>query len=72
MGSSTGAYMAGKLGRQFVGYDTNWVYVEFSDLRVAQAPMPTGPMDGDLSFHQSELRLKWQEDLLEGEEAWKS
>ena len=66
MGSGTGAYVARKLGRQFVGYDINRDYVDLSALRVAQAPMAMEEVGEDLGFRQQELLLRWQEG------AWKS
>jgi adenine-specific DNA-methyltransferase len=65
MGSGTGAYVARKLGRQFVGYDINRDYVELSAQRVAQAPMVMGELAEEVagSFRQQELLLKWQETI---------
>ena len=66
MGSGTGAYVARKLGRRFVGYDINRDYVELSALRVAQAPMEMGALQENISgpFRQMELMLKWQERVV--------
>ncbi|MDO8751709.1 MAG: site-specific DNA-methyltransferase [Dehalococcoidia bacterium] len=73
MGSGTGAYVARKLGRRFVGYDINRDYVDLSALRVAQAPMEMEPVVEGLGFRQMELMFKWQDkNLMEGEETWKS
>jgi DNA modification methylase len=65
MGSGTGAYVARKLGRQFVGYDINRDYVELSAQRIAQAPMEMGEVAEEVigSFRQQELLLKWQESV---------
>ena len=68
MGSGTGAYVARKLGRQFVGYDINRDYVDLSAQRVAQAPMAMEPVAEGLGFRQAELLFKWQEPVaVEGE-----
>jgi DNA modification methylase len=65
MGSGTGAYVARKLGRQFVGYDINRDYVELSAQRVAQATLALEALDEEIagSFRQQELLLKWQETI---------
>jgi DNA modification methylase len=60
VGSGTGAYVARKLGRQFVGYDINRDYVELSARRLAQAPLEMEPVAEGLGFRQEELLLKWQ------------
>jgi DNA modification methylase len=61
-GSGTGAAVARKLGRRFVGYDINREYVELAARRVAQMPLGMEEVAEDVaaSFRQLELLLKWQ------------
>ncbi len=61
LGSGTGAYVARKLGRQFVGYDINRDYVDLAALRLAQAPLAMGPVAEEVAgaFRQGQLLEKW-------------
>ena len=60
-GSGTGAAVARKLGRRFVGYDINRDYVDLAARRVAQMPFELGDVEESISgFRQLEFAERWE------------
>jgi DNA modification methylase len=68
VGTGSSAWATKTLGRQFVGFDIDLVYLRIAQRRVAQAVMDLGPIGEAIDASQLALEEKW----VEGDLRWEN